>query len=181
MVSERIPTPTAVTLPIEETCVLVLDVTIREVLSGEDGQEYCGHLGDFLNRARALNVPVAFTAGLNELDEMIQPKLGRLDAEPVFHPDAYDKMRSTEMLQFIDDHHGKNLIMTGASANNAIMNTVTGAVRHFKYSVYVPLDGSFSARPYEFEYSMYQLGQLPGERPGAIFTTLGSISFVSPE
>src|ERR1700722_448172 len=101
MSNDRIPAAESVTLATEETCILVLDVTIREVLNGPDGQEFCAHLGEFLENARANNVPIAFTAGLNELDEMIQPNLHRGDSEPVFHPDAYDKMRSTDLVQFI--------------------------------------------------------------------------------
>lgn len=149
-------------------------------LGPPEADDFVNQLGAFLDRARSAETPILFTSSVSAVGKEILPALGRQESEPLVHPDAFDKMRSTEVQQFISDHGAQSVIVTGVGANHAVMNTVIGIARHYhSLAVYVPLDGVHSYEFYTFEYAMYQLNSLPGSARRPLFTTLDLIDFIT--
>jgi hypothetical protein len=173
--ASRIPPPEPVTLAVAGTAVLVLDLTQRATLASPDALAFRSALGDFLDRARRAGAALAFTASASERDTPLVRECRRRKSEPVFFPDAFDKMRDPAVPEFLAAAGCQRLVITGASANNAVMNTAIGAARHFLYELYIPLDGVYGARAYEFEYAMYHLSHMPASARRPRFTELGLI------
>lgn len=73
----------------------------------------------------------------------------------------------------------KTLVITGASANGAIIYTATSAVRNYRYDIVIPLDGTVAAGDYEYEYAyaMHQSFVVPGMRDRSRFSTFVMIGF----
>ncbi len=175
------PEPKPVTLESRSTAVLVLDLNAR----CHDPKQVCSKLmpalGDFLEKARASAVPIVYTVSAaargTPLGEVATP-LKRREGEPVLYPDAFDKFVGGELLAFLKEKGAKNLIVTGASTNAAVLYTATTAARMHRYSIIVPVDGVIAQTKYEQEYTFHQFTVLPSEANKLFqFTNLSIISF----
>lgn len=175
------PEPRSVSLDAARTAVVVLDLNAR----CHDPEEVCSQLmeplGAFLERVRQASVPVVFTVSLQfkgtPLGEVAAP-LQRRDAEPVLHPDAFDKFAGGELQAILSRAGAENLIVTGSFTNVAVLYTATAAARVHRYNVIVPLDGVNARSTYEHEYAIHQLTVIPAGAADRIrFTHLDMIAF----
>lgn len=175
------PEPKPVAVDPRTTAILVLDLSAR----CEDPTLTCAailpQVGEFLERARAADVPILFTISASAigtpLDRVAAP-LKRRDSEPIVHPDAFDKFHGGEIKRILDERGVKTVIVVGSATNVAVLYTATGAARIHRYDVIIPVDGMNARTAYAHEYALYQLSVLPGGvHPRIKFTTLSSTSF----
>jgi nicotinamidase-related amidase len=166
-----------------ETAIAVLDLSVR----CDDPQQVCaqlmGALGKFLERARAMNVPVPiiFTSSFQEKGKPageVATALKRRPNEPLIFPDAFDKFYGGELQPFLESHNVTNLVVVGSSTHVAVLYTATAAARVFRYNVVIPIDGVNTANQIEHDYALHQLQVVPRQASDRIrFSTLDGITF----
>lgn len=175
------PKPTAISLPVNETAIVVLDLSAR----CQDPREVCSKLmkplGNFLERARARSVPIVYTVSAHmrgtPMQEVASP-LKRRDTEPVIYPDAFDKFFGGELQSFLSERHVRNLVVVGSLTNVAVLYTSSAAGRVYGYEVILPLDGVNALSKYEHEYAIHQFTILPRDTNKKFhFTKLAKIRF----
>jgi nicotinamidase-related amidase len=177
--------PEAETLLLDpaSTALLVLDLSER----CSDAPQPCNRLVPVINRAlpvfRASHVLTVYTVSrsavgtpLGEVWSGFTP-LG--PDEVVTAPDGADKFVGGEIEALLKARGIQTVIVTGASANNAVLYTVSSAARNYGYDVVVPLDGTVAASDYEYEYTMHQFTVTSGIRERARFSRLDQIRFAA--
>ena len=177
----NIPQPTPIALDPASSAVLVLDLSTR----CHDPKAPCASLlpavGEFLERARGNRVFIVFTVSLRDRGTelgAVASALNRREPEPIVSPDSFDKFFSGELHNVLQEMGIKNLVITGAATNVAVMYTTTTAVRVHKYNVVIPVDGVTAATDYEQQYALHQLHALPaGSITPVRYSTLSSIAF----
>ena len=175
------PKPSPVGLAVDETAIVVLDLSAR----CQDPKEVCSKLmkplGNFLERARARRVPIIYTISAHTrgtpMQEVALP-LRRRDSEPVLYPDSFDKFFGGELQNFLSERRVKNLVVVGSLTNVAVLYTSSSAARVYGYDVIMPLDGVNAHSKYEHEYALHQFTILPRDTNKKFkFTTLAKIRF----
>ncbi len=175
------PKPSPVSLAVDETAIVVLDLSAR----CQDPKEVCSKLmkplGNFLERARARRVPIIYTISAHTrgtaMQEVALP-LRRRDSEPVLYPDSFDKFFGGELQNFLSERQVKNLVVVGSLTNVAVLYTGSSAARVYGYEVIMPLDGVNAHSKYEHEYALHQFTILPRDTNKKFkFTTLAKIRF----
>jgi nicotinamidase-related amidase len=175
------PEAKPVTLDSKTTAILVLDLNAR----CDDPKQVCSKitvlLGDFLEKARAADVPIIYTVSAaakgKPIGELATP-LKRNKSEPVIYPDGFDKFIGGELQNFLKEKGAKTLIVTGSSTNAAVLYTATTAARMHRYNIVIPMDGVNAGTGYEHEYSLHQFTVLPSEANKLFqFTHLSMITF----
>jgi nicotinamidase-related amidase len=175
------PEAKALALDSKTTAIMVLDMNAR----CDDPKQVCSKitvaLGEFLEKARAVGVPIIYTVSaaakgkpIGELAIALKKKA----EEPVIYPDAFDKFVGGELQSWLNDKGAKTLIITGSSTNSAVLYTATTAARIHRYSIVIPMDGVNASTQYEHEYSLHQFTVLPSEANKLFqFTRLSMITF----
>ena len=175
------PKPSPVSLAVDETAIVVLDLSAR----CQDPKEVCSKLmkplGNFLERARARRLPIIYTISAHTrgtpMQEVASP-LRRRDSEPVLYPDSFDKFFGGELQNFLSERGVKNLVVVGSLTNVAVLYTSSSAARVYGYDVIMPLDGVNAHSKYEHEYALHQFTILPRDTNKKFkFTTLAKIRF----
>jgi nicotinamidase-related amidase len=175
------PKPSPVSLAVDETAIVVLDLSAR----CQDPKEVCSKLmkplGNFLERARARCVPIIYTISAHTrgtpMQEVALP-LKRRDSEPVLYPDSFDKFFGGELQNFLSERQVKNLVVVGSLTNVAVLYTSSSAARVYGYDVIMPLDGVNAHSKYEHQYALHQFTILPRDTNKKFkFTTLAKIRF----
>lgn len=175
------PKPSPVSLAVDETAIVVLDLSAR----CQDPKEVCSKLmkplGNFLERARARRIPIIYTISAHTrgtpMQEVASP-LRRRDSEPVLYPDSFDKFFGGELQNFLSERGVKNLVVVGSLTNVAVLYTSSSAARVYGYDVIMPLDGVNAHSKYEHEYALHQFTILPRDTNKKFkFTTLAKIRF----
>jgi nicotinamidase-related amidase len=175
------PKPSPVSLAVDETAIVVLDLSAR----CQDPKEVCSKLmkplGNFLERARARRMPIIYTISAHTrgtpMQEVASP-LRRRDSEPVLYPDSFDKFFGGELQNFLSERGVKNLVVVGSLTNVAVLYTSSSAARVYGYDVIMPLDGVNAHSKYEHEYALHQFTILPRDTNKKFkFTTLAKIRF----
>ena len=176
-----IPEPTPNSLDSKTTAILVLDLTSR----CDDPEMSCAELiapvGQFLEKARAAEVSIFYTASFRDrgtdLGEIAEG-LNRRESETIIYPNSFDKFIGTEFRDALDAVGARSLVIVGAATNIAVMYTTTAAVRVHKYRVVIPIDGVRAGSTYEQEYALHQLHALPsGSVTPVEYSTLDTIMF----
>ncbi len=177
----KLPQPKPVALESKSTAILALDLSAR----CDDPKQICSKLvpavGEFLEKARAASVLIIHTAsgaGKGTPLGVMASALKRRQDEPLLYPDAFDKFYDGELQKLLKEKDIKNLIITGASTNVAVLYTATTAARIYRYNVVIPIDGVIAASSYEQQYSFHQFTVLPGNAARQFkFTRLSMIEF----
>ncbi|MDZ4246282.1 MAG: isochorismatase family protein [Dehalococcoidia bacterium] len=175
-----LPETAPMTLDPATTAVLVLDLTNRCNDPSQVCSQIVGGVNNLVEKARKAGVLVIYTliAGAKDTPQGgVWNGFNALPGEPVLAPDAYDKFDGGEIRGFLEKRGVKNVIVTGASSNFAVLYTSTTAARLYHYNVVIPVDGIIARTPYEGDYSVYQFTRLPGAAQYFSFTTLGGIEF----
>ena len=175
------PEAKPLTVDSKTTAILVLDLNAR----CDDPKQVCSKItaavGEFLDKARAAGAPIIYTVSAaakgKPLGELAIP-LKKQEGELVIYPDGFDKFVGGELQAWLKDKGAKTLVITGSSANAAILYTATTAARMHRYSIVIPMDGVNASTPYEQEYSLHQFTVLPSQANKLFqFTRLSMITF----
>lgn len=177
----NVPEPTASALDRMATAVIVLDLSTRCDDPGAPCAELLPAVGKFLERARAAGVSIVFSVSLRDRGTelgVVASTLKRRENETIVYPNSFDKFFGGELRDVLQQMGAKNLVITGAATNVAVMYTTTTAVRVYKYNVVIPVDGVIASSGYEQEYALHQLHALPaGSITPIRFSTLPAITF----
>lgn len=172
------PVPEPLALDPATTALLVLDLGAR----CDDIAQPCNRLvpviNEFLPRVRESHVLTIYNVGQDGSVWSGFEPLG--PAEIVTQNAGPDKFFGGELDSLLRAAGIKTLVITGASANGAVLYTATSAVRNYGYDIVIPLDGTVAAGDYEYEYSMHQYFVVPGMRDQTRFSTLDLIGFGGP-
>lgn len=177
----RLPQPESVTIPVEKSALLVLDISQRCA----DPKVACHELGPrmkaFLDRAREAGLPIIYTISTRlkgTPEGKVYSVLERRPSEPVIFPNSFDKFAGGELQSFLSLFDLDTLVITGYRSNISVLNTATKATRELKYKVVIPIDGLAAETEYEQQYTLVQFTVLPTQAAELFtFTTLDMISF----
>ncbi len=177
----RKPEPRPVKLAHDATAILVLDLNSRAEDPSVFNSVLLPGMAVFLEKARAAGVPIIYTISLihkgTAHGEVAAP-LKRRESEPVIYPNGFDKFTGGELEKLLKAKKVKNLIITGAATNMAVLYTSTASARVYRYNTIIPIDGVIAMTKYEQEYAIHQLSVLPPEVVVPVqFTKLSLISF----
>lgn len=110
-----------------------------------------------LEHARASKMLIIYSAGPVAMNgpTLPVPELAPLPGEPTVRG-AADKWIGSELERILADHHITTVIVTGTSADGAVMYTASGAALRGIMAV-VPVDGMSSADPFAELYTAWHL------------------------
>jgi nicotinamidase-related amidase len=111
-----------------------------------------------IEEARAHNVMVVYTLvgkGTPTPADMVDPGLAPRSGEWMFQPGP-DKYFGSDLDQRLKDKGIKTVIVTGTSAQGAVVGTGSGSAQR-GYKVVVPVDGMSSEDPYDEQYAAWHL------------------------
>ena len=109
------------------------------------------------------------------IDRQIAPSPG----DPIVKS-SVDKFYKTNLEEILQKKGIKTVIITGYSANGAVLHTATSAA--FRgYNVIIPVDCMSADNPYAEQYTAWHMLNSPGTRNRAILTKVNLITFPSLE
>lgn len=110
-----------------------------------------------LDQARASKMLVIYSAGPVAMNgpTLPVPELAPQPGEPTVRG-AADKWIGSDLDKILTDHHITTVIVTGTSADGAVMYTASGAALRGIMAV-VPVDGMSSANPFAELYTAWHL------------------------
>lgn len=166
----------AVTVNATDTALLVLD--IEERTCNMEARPRCvasaPRIGEFLARARAAGMPVVHSLTSKGTPDTILPQALPLPGEPIVQS-TVDKFFRTDLEAILEKLGVHTVIVTGTTAEGAVLHTATGASMR-GLSVVVPVDGISAATLYAEQYTAWHMVNAPGTRARTSLTTLESIT-----
>jgi len=128
-----------------------------------------------LEQARAHGIAVAHSVTATTKPEDILKDVAPNAGEPVV-ASSVDKFRNTDLEKFLRDKGVQTVIVTGTSANGAVLNTATAAaLRGMK--VILPVDGMSASDSYTEQYVAWHMGNAPGVGPNTTLTRTELLKF----
>ena len=166
----------AMTVNATDTALLVLDIEERtcNMKSRPRCVESAPRIGAFLARARAAGMPVVHSLTSKGTPDTILPEALPLPGEPIVQS-SVDKFFNTELGPILEKLGVHTVIVTGTTAEGAVLHTATGASMR-GLSVIVPVDGMSAATLYAEQYTAWHLVNAPGTRARTSLTTLDAIT-----
>jgi len=175
----NLPTPQTIVANPRTTALLVLDMSTR----CNDPQQICSELAPvlahFLPKARAAGALIVYTVSFSARGTAlgdVWPGFEARDDEPVVYPDGTDKFVGGELTALLRERGIDTVIVTGSSANQAVLYTASGATRNNGFRAIIPMDGTNANSDYEWEYTMHQLNNVSFANLFS-FTTLDLLTF----
>jgi nicotinamidase-related amidase len=173
------PPPEAkpVTVDPKKTALLVMDFNINSCVPGK--RERCvavlPKVQKILNEARAKGVVVVHTLSGTTTPADIVKELTPKNGEPAFNA-PIDKFYNNDLEKSLKDRGVDTVILTGTSANGAVLFTAGGAaVRGFK--VIVPVDGMPGDGVYQEQFAAWNIVNGPTVREKSTLTKIDMITF----
>ncbi len=182
--SLTLPKAKAITLAVDKTALLVLDLTESCADPNHPSHKLVPGMSKFLDRARAAGMLIIFTVSLRLKGKpagQMYSGFNRRPSEAVLFPDGFDKFTGGELESLLKIYEGVDtLIMTGCRSNISVLHTATKAARELNYRVIIPIDGLSALTDYEEQYTLFHLAALPNRADGRVtFTKLDMIDFQS--
>ncbi|HCU67844.1 MAG TPA: isochorismatase, partial [Desulfomicrobium sp.] len=131
-------------------------------------------IGEFLARARAAGMPVVHSLTSKGTPDTILPQALPLPGEPIVQS-TVDKFFRTDLEAILEKLGVHTVIVTGTTAEGAVLHTATGASMR-GLNVVVPVDGMSAATLYAEQYTAWHMVNAPGTRARASLTTLDAIT-----
>lgn len=119
-------------------------------------------------------MPVVHSLTSKGTPDTIPPQALPLPGEPIVQS-TVDKFFNTELDAILKKLGVSTVIVTGTTAEGAVLHTATGAAMR-GLSVIVPVDGMSAATLYAEQYTAWHLLNAPGTRARATLTTLDAIT-----
>jgi nicotinamidase-related amidase len=152
------PTLKPVTVEPKTTALLVLDL----MKTNCGTRPRCGatvpNVKRLVDEARAANMMVFYTLVGNPKAtpaDMVDPGIAARDGEWVYQPGP-DKYLGSDLEKRLKDKGIKTVIVTGTSAQGAVVGTGSGSAQR-GYDVVVPVDGMSAEDPYNEQYAAWHL------------------------
>jgi nicotinamidase-related amidase len=166
----------AVTVDATDTALLVLDIEERTCNTASRPRcvESAPRIGEFLAKARKAGMPVVYSLTTKGTPDTILPEARPIPGEPIVQS-SVDKFYNTELGPILKKLGVHTVIVTGTTAEGAVLHTATGASMR-GLSVIVPLDGMSAGTLYAEQYTAWHLVNAPGTRARTSLTTLDSIT-----
>ena len=166
----------AVTVNATDTAFLVLDIEERtcNMQARPRCVESAPRIGAFLAKARQAGMPVVHSLTSKGTPDTILPQALPLPGEPIVQS-TVDKFFNTELDAILERLGVSTVIVTGTTAEGAVLHTATGASMR-GLNVIVPVDGMSAATLYAEQYTAWHLLNAPGTRARATLTTLEAIT-----
>lgn len=166
----------AVTVNATDTALLVLDIEERtcNMKSRPRCVESAPRIGALLARARGAGMPVVHSLTSKGTPDTILPEALPLPGEPIVQS-SVDKFFNTELGPILEKLGVHTVIVTGTTAEGAVLHTATGASMR-GLSVIVPVDGMSAATLYAEQYTAWHLVNAPGTRARTSLTALDLIT-----
>ncbi len=153
-----VPELKPVTVDPKTTALLVLDL----MKTNCGTRPRCGatvpNVKRLIDQARAHNMMVFYTLVGNPKAtpvDMVDPAIAARDGEWVYQPGP-DKFLGSDLEKRLKDHGIQTVIVTGTSAQGAVVGTGSGSAQR-RYKVVVPVDGMSSEDPYNEQYAAWHL------------------------
>jgi nicotinamidase-related amidase len=128
-----------------------------------------------LDRARRSGMPVVYSLTRSATPEDIREEVAPAPGEPVV-ASGVDKFFGTELEEILASKGIETVIVTGTSANGAVLHTATGAALRGLHVV-LPVDGMSAGEAYAEQYTAWHLANAPGSRRQTTLTRLDLIRF----
>jgi len=106
--------------------------------------------------------------------ETILPPAKPLPDEPIVQS-TVDKFFGTELEEILKKLGVRTVVITGTTAEGAVLHTATGAAMR-GLNVVVPVDGMSAGTLYAEQYTAWHLLNAPGTRAKTTLTTLNTIT-----
>ncbi len=153
-----VPELKPVTVDPKTTALLVLDL----MKTNCGTRPRCGatvpNVKRLIDEARAHNMMVFYTLVGNPKAtpaDMVDPAIAARDGEWVYQPGP-DKFLGSDLEKRLKDHGIQTVIITGTSAQGAVVGTGSGSAQR-RYKVVVPVDGMSAEDTYNEQYAAWHL------------------------
>lgn len=153
-----VPELKPVTVDPKTTALLVLDL----MKTNCGTRPRCGatvpNVKRLIDQARANNMMVFYTLVGNPKAtpaDMVDPAIAARDGEWVYQPGP-DKFLGSDLEKRLKDHGIQTVIVTGTSAQGAVVGTGSGSAQR-RYKVVVPVDGMSAEDTYNEQYAAWHL------------------------
>ncbi len=153
-----VPELKPVTVDPKTTALLVLDL----MKTNCGTRPRCGatvpNVKRLIDQARAHNMMVFYTLVGNPKAtpaDMVDPAIAARDGEWVYQPGP-DKFLGSDLEKRLKDHGIQTVIVTGTSAQGAVVGTGSGSAQR-RYNVVVPVDGMSAEDTYNEQYAAWHL------------------------
>src|SRR5215204_402514 len=123
----RLPVPQPVTVDPTTTALIVLDMSARCNEPGNICHELAPAIASFLPRARESGILIVYTVSASAQGTPLGEVWTGFDRRPdeiVVFPDGFDKFHGPEVRDVLEARGIRRVIITGASANQAVLYTV---------------------------------------------------------
>jgi len=161
----------------KETAFLILDIEQRTCNS--ERRPRCvasvSKIKNFLEKARSEGVAVVYSLTSGGTPETILPDVAPLGNEPIIKS-SVDKFYNTELESILREKGIRSVIITGTTAEGAVLHTATGAAMR-GFQVIVPIDGMSAGTLYAEQYTAWHLINAPGSRRRTTLTSFDMIEF----
>ncbi|PJI06918.1 MULTISPECIES: cysteine hydrolase [Clostridium] len=167
------PTLTSVKIDPKTTALLILDME-NTICKSSNCKTTVNNIQNLLNTARKNNMLIIYslTPGGNpsEIFEPLAPQSDELIVQS-----NVDKFYNTNLSQTLREKGIKTVIVTGYSANGAVLDTATSAA--FRgYNIIVPVDSISADNPYAEQYTAWHMLNSPGTRNKSVLSKVDLIS-----
>jgi len=152
------PVPQAVQVDPSTTALLVLDF-VKQTCAGPRCSAAVPAVAKLLQTARANHLTVIYSYIFGGALTDVLPAVARLGSEPSVQAGP-DKFLGTDLQQILAQKGVKTVIVTGMSAQGAVLYTASHAAQ-VGLSVIVPVDTMPSEVPYAEQYVVWALANAP--------------------
>jgi nicotinamidase-related amidase len=172
------PALKAVTVDPKKTALLILDVNKPNCAADKRVRcfESLPHLQKLMDAARAAGSPVLYTfSGKGDPATVADPGIASRPGEAVV-AHGPNKFQDSELEKRLKDKGVETVIVTGSTANGAVIGTGTeAAMRGFK--VIVPVDGMSADSTYIEQYVAWHFANAPTVSGESTLTRVDMIKF----
>jgi len=176
---DTIPTPPApklksVVIDPKNSALLILDME-TSICKSPRCTASIQNINTLLTKSRKHGMPVIYSlthiGNPSDIASQIAPSQG----DPIVKSNV-DKFYNTDLEKMLQEKGIKTVVITGYSANGAVLHTATSAA--FRgYNVIIPVDCMSAANPYAEQYTAWHMINSPGTRNRATLTKVNLITF----
>ncbi len=166
----------AVYIDPRSTALLILDME-NSICNNHRCIASISKINNLLTKAREVGMLIVYSlthaGNVSDINYQLSPS----PRDPIVKSNV-DKFYKTDLENILQHNNIKNVIVTGYSANGAVLHTATAAA--FRgYNVVVPVDGFSAANAYAEQYTAWHMLNSPGTRNRAVLTKTDFIALSS--
>lgn len=176
---DTIPTPPApklksVVIDPKNSALLILDME-TSICKSPRCTASIQNINTLLTKSRKHGMPVIYSLTHIGNPSDIVSQIAPAPGDPIVKSNV-DKFYKTDLEKMLQGKGIKTVVITGYSANGAVLHTATSAA--FRgYNVIIPVDCMSAANPYAEQYTAWHMLNSPGTRNRATLTKVNLITF----